>query len=316
MAVWEEVSLQTSWGIIRGKKTGNGEKKMLGLHGWLDNANTFDRIKPLLDIDCTFVSLDLPGHGKSDHFTPSFIYDPRGYVGAVKKAVTALGWQKFIYIGHSMGALVGILYSSIFPDDVSCLISIDIIKPWSFDAESYPSKYKKYFEDYFNNEKKAVIPPLVYKKEDLIKKMIEGSGNSLDEESAEVLFPRSVQAAEKGEGFVLTRDLRAKTYFIGFMPFDAWVEVARGISCPTLIVKAHPGKPYEVTEDVNAMLAAFEHACPLFLFQKVSGHHHLHLTEPAAVAPVVNAFLQKVAGLAGSGASVAANGTAHPDPDL
>ena len=233
---WEEVSIDIGWGILRGKKLGYGSRKILGLHGWLDNANTFDLIVPRLPNDITLLSLDLPGHGKSDHFPEGFIYDPRGYVGAVKKAVTTLGWDKFIYLGHSMGAVVGIQYCAIFPEDVISFISIDIVKPWSFSPEKYPSQYKKAFTSYFDNEKKSKLPPLVYNKEELIKKTIDGS-KSLNYETAKILLERGSRKSEDGEGYVLTRDLRAKSYFIGFMSFEAWLSMAENIKCPQLFIK-------------------------------------------------------------------------------
>ena len=266
-SVWEEVEIATSWGTIRGKKTGTGATKVLGVHGWLDNANTFDRILPLLTFDFTCISIDLPGHGKSDHFGPSFLYDPRGYVGAVKKVVDSLEWKEFVYLGHSMGAVVGIIYCSIFPSDVTSFISIDIIKVWSFEAEEYPQRLRKYFELYFDNEKKCSLPPLSYTKSVLIQKMIQGSGGSLDESSADVLFDRGVTKILQKEGketvqkegeeenklqekegtveekldqeekFSLTRDLRAKVYFIGFTSTEGWQEFARNITCPLLIIK-------------------------------------------------------------------------------
>lgn len=207
-----------------------------GVHGWLDNANTFDLIAPTIPDDVRFISLDLPGHGLSDHFPPGFIYDPRGYAGAIKKAVTVLGWKRFIYLGHSMGAVVGILYTSIFPEDVEAFISIDIIKTWSLKPEKYASELKKYYMSYFDNETKSKQPPLVYQEEELLQKTIDGS-KSLNEEGAKILLKRGAKKAEDGKGLILRRDLRAKAFFIGFLPFDAWVEMATSIKCPLLFLK-------------------------------------------------------------------------------
>ncbi|MFM8353785.1 MAG: alpha/beta fold hydrolase, partial [Gammaproteobacteria bacterium] len=47
------------WGTRGGLPT-------LALHGWLDNANTFNRLAPLLP-ELDLVALDFAGHGASDH---------------------------------------------------------------------------------------------------------------------------------------------------------------------------------------------------------------------------------------------------------
>lgn len=207
-----------------------------GVHGWLDNANTFDLLAPYLPRDVRFLSLDLPGHGLSDHFPPGFIYDPRGYMGAIKKTVKAIGWRRFIYLGHSMGAVVGIMYAATFPEDVAAFISIDIIKPWNLTPEKHPAEMKKYFLQYFDNEEKASQPALVYKEEELLKRIMDAS-RSLNERSARILLQRGARRVEGGSGLVLTRDLRVKAFFIGFMSLDDWLGMAKAITSPTLIVK-------------------------------------------------------------------------------
>ncbi|XP_018013065.1 probable serine hydrolase [Hyalella azteca] len=290
--MWTEVELPTSWGVMRGKRWGSGPQKLLGVHGWLDNANTFDRILPLLTCDCTFVSLDLPGHGKSDHFSQGFIYDPRGYVGAIKKSVEALGWNKFHFVGHSMGAVVGIIYCSVFKEDVESFVSIDIIKPWSFKPQDYAPKLLQYFQSYFDNEKKSTLPPLVYQKEELISKTISGSGNSLDASAASLLLERGAVPSKDGSGFLLTRDLRAKTYFIGFFSFEAWLAMAESITCPILIIKADDGHGYESAEKYAEMRQAFERNCSLYRYYTLPGTHHVHLLHPSPIASFVNAFFE------------------------
>uniref|UniRef100_A0A2P2IC40 Serine hydrolase n=1 Tax=Hirondellea gigas TaxID=1518452 RepID=A0A2P2IC40_9CRUS len=291
---WQEIEIETSWGTIRGKKCGSGSRKILGVHGWLDNANTFDFLLPLLHSTYTFISIDLPGHGKSDHFTQGFIYDPRGYVGAIRKAVTALGWNKFTYLGHSMGSVVGIMYVAIFPESIDSFISIDIIKPTSQQPANYSKSYRRYFDSYFNNEHNSTLTPLVYSKKELISKTIAGSGQSLDAASAALLLERgAVLSGDAGEGYLLTRDLRAKSYFIGFTPFEAWLAMAQAITCPVLIIKAKSGHSYDTKERNEAMLAAFEHGSQLYSYHELEGKHHVHMTHPGSVAAVLQPFLQQ-----------------------
>ena len=55
---------------LAAKAWGNPEGVLfLGLHGWLDNANTFNRLAPLLP-ELNFIALDFAGHGLSDHRAP------------------------------------------------------------------------------------------------------------------------------------------------------------------------------------------------------------------------------------------------------
>ncbi|KAK4298838.1 hypothetical protein Pmani_028856 [Petrolisthes manimaculis] len=238
---WEEVEIDIGWGTMRGKAIGNGPHHILGLHGWLDNANTFDLVAGVLPESVRFVSLDLPGHGLSDHFPTGFVYDPRGYMASVKRAVIGLGWKQFTFLGHSMGAVVAIMYTAVFPEDVHALISIDIIKTWSYPPEKQASQMRKYFYQYFDNEKMCTQNPLVYTEEELIKKTIEGS-KSLDERGAKIMLKRGAKPSEDGKGLILSRDLRCKTYFIGFIGLDVWIEAAKAITCPFLIIKYVPAK--------------------------------------------------------------------------
>ena len=63
----EEVEIQTSTLRLVAKCWGKPEGlPVLALHGWLDNAATFDHLAPFLP-EFRLVSLDLPGHGFSDH---------------------------------------------------------------------------------------------------------------------------------------------------------------------------------------------------------------------------------------------------------
>ena len=45
----------------------------LALHGWLDNAGSFDTLAPQLVAACprhALLCLDYPGHGRSSHLPP------------------------------------------------------------------------------------------------------------------------------------------------------------------------------------------------------------------------------------------------------
>ena len=49
----------------------------VALHGWLDNAGSFDGVAPLVVSSCpsqSVICLDYPGHGLSSHLPPGQAY--------------------------------------------------------------------------------------------------------------------------------------------------------------------------------------------------------------------------------------------------
>ncbi len=63
----------------------------LALHGWLDNANTFDLLAPALP-ELNIVGLDFAGHGRSDHRPPGVHYPSLLDVPDVLAVADSLGW--------------------------------------------------------------------------------------------------------------------------------------------------------------------------------------------------------------------------------
>lgn len=99
--------------------------KVLCLHGWLDNSNSFSFLGPHLAEKCGFevVAVDFVGHGQSDHFHE--VCSPSVYTGHVKGIMDSLGWEKSHIVGHSMGANTALLFSGAFPERVDRLALIE-----------------------------------------------------------------------------------------------------------------------------------------------------------------------------------------------
>lgn len=111
---------------------------VLALHGWLDNANTFDRIAPLLE-GCHIVALDLAGHGHSGHRSAGASYYLWDYLADVAEVIRQLGWKRFSLMGHSMGAGISTWYAGTFPRKVERLILIDGFgAPFSVEPDELP----------------------------------------------------------------------------------------------------------------------------------------------------------------------------------
>lgn len=62
------INLGKWWGPI-------DQQPLVALHGWQDNAGTFDRLIPLLPPNLAILAIDMPGHGLSSHLpTGQFYY--------------------------------------------------------------------------------------------------------------------------------------------------------------------------------------------------------------------------------------------------
>lgn len=82
------------WGNV------HSAKKLVAVHGWLDNSNTFHLLGPkvaALGYHC--VALDIAGHGKSSHIGPEAIYTTPNAVAHLNEVVDTLGWTKPDVIG-------------------------------------------------------------------------------------------------------------------------------------------------------------------------------------------------------------------------
>ena len=110
---------------LRAKQWGDPEgNPVIGLHGWLDNANTFDRLAPLIR-KLNFIALDFAGHGFSDHRAAGVYYQSIYDIQEIIAVANALNWHQFSVIGHSMGASIGSELAAMFPDRVRSAVLID-----------------------------------------------------------------------------------------------------------------------------------------------------------------------------------------------
>ena len=119
-----------SWGVLRGscwRAIPTKNRPVLFLHGWLDNAASFNLLIPELDLAPVY-AIDLAGHGHSDH-RPSGIYYVWDYARDLVELITKQGWDQVHLVGHSLGGAVASLLAALFPDRVASLSLIESSGP-------------------------------------------------------------------------------------------------------------------------------------------------------------------------------------------
>ena len=104
---------------------------IVALHGWLDNANSFDLIAPYLENNFYFIAVDLPGHGHSSHIPMSSNYHFIDGLFTVVQIINALKLDKVHLLGHSMGACLASIVAGIAPERFLSLSLIEGLGPFS-----------------------------------------------------------------------------------------------------------------------------------------------------------------------------------------
>eukprot|EP01027_Heterolobosea_sp_BB2_P006516 GEZU01009837.1.p1 GENE.GEZU01009837.1~~GEZU01009837.1.p1 ORF type:complete len:248 (-),score=42.36 GEZU01009837.1:45-788(-) len=100
--------------------------KMIGFHGWLDNANTFNGLGPLLAQSGVYMlAVDFPGSGRSQHKSFSN-YHLLTMLPDMLDIIDTLQWEQCYVIGHSMGGAYSCFLPALFPERILGLITIDV----------------------------------------------------------------------------------------------------------------------------------------------------------------------------------------------
>lgn len=106
------------------RDSGGDGMPMILLHGSNSSLHTWEPLKAVLGLRYRIVTLDLPGHGLTGA-TPKHRYDTAEMVATVDGVAEALGLERFILGGNSMGGGVSWNYALAHPEKVRALLLLD-----------------------------------------------------------------------------------------------------------------------------------------------------------------------------------------------
>jgi pimeloyl-ACP methyl ester carboxylesterase len=252
---------------------------VLALHGWLDNAASFARLAPMLE-SLHLVALDLPGHGRSDGLPAVCSRHFVDWVPVVLEAADAIGWQRFSLLGHSMGAGISTLVPAVARERIERLVLVEGMGPLSSPAEGAPEQLAKALR---SEVVIALKEPSVH--QDLEAAIAARMKNSdLDHASARLMVERGVEQIARGVRF--TFDPRLKTSSRMRLTEEQVLAFLERIECPVLAVRATEGWPFP-----EQIVARRLGAIADLRTAQVEGGHHVHLTNPERVAPLIREFV-------------------------
>ncbi len=190
--------------------------KIVCLHGWLDNASTFDLLIPNLiknlstttgnsvkdEKDVSIICFDIAGHGCSEH-REDHVYNFVEHVGDLYFILSKeLKWEKYILLGHSLGSHICSIIAGTFPKQCEKLVLIEGIGPWTPPASDAVSTLRRSLLKKRSLEKDKKIFQTI---EDAAKRRAEGNViNKLPIEAARILCRRGLK--KNGDGYSWASD--------------------------------------------------------------------------------------------------------------
>lgn len=276
----KELTLKLDTITLAAKTWGDASKpKILALHGFLDNAASFDQLAPLLANDYYIVALDLPGHGFSDALSTEN-YSFAEIVDIVIQMLDKLAWPQCILLGHSLGATLCTAIASEFPARVLKLISIDAVGPLSTEAAEGESLLAKTTQLILSAKGKTRSSYLSL--QEIAERRAKMNG--VTSETILPIIKRGV--IKKADRYVWNFDPNLLSGSLFTYSEKQALDCLRNIRCPVLIIEGEQGLLMD-----NLMVEHRKSVIKNLQVLTLPGGHHLHLTEAENVSQHILKFL-------------------------
>ncbi len=102
----------------------DGKPALVLVHGGLDHARNWDWVARSLRERFHVYALDLRGHGNSA-WAPGALYSIAEHILDLSALVDVIGEPQVYIIGHSLGGVITLLYSGVYPERVKKAVAIE-----------------------------------------------------------------------------------------------------------------------------------------------------------------------------------------------
>ncbi|XP_012349754.1 serine hydrolase-like protein [Apis florea] len=278
-----EIKFPVPWGHIAAKVYGPlKEKKILMVHGILDNAGSFDRLVELLPQEYQYVNVDLPGHGLSSPFsygTPLHFFD---YVYSISLVLNALKWKTCIYIGHSFGAQIGIHFNILYPGRFEKIIAIDGF------LSSPVENVVSHIQDKYNLDAYSKNSKTLYTKDEIIYALKFKRQETLKLDAAEAMFERAV--TKVNNLYKYNRDTRLRFMVKPYFTIEEQEKFFIKYATKTLIIIADNSSHININLKLLKIILNVSDKNKISVIF-VNGNHDVHNNYPERIAFHICKFL-------------------------
>ena len=285
-----EFAVDTAFGRLAGLRRPGppGAPRVLALHGWLDNAASFLPLQEHLP-GIELAALDMPGHGASAHLPPAAEYTVPNTARAAFAAADALGWERFVLLGHSLGGAVASVMAAAMPARIQRLAVIESLGALTEEEAESGRRLQEAFTASATPQR-----PLRRFRDPAVALKARVAAGGIEEVAARLLVERGIAPVRGGEeppGFSWRSDPRLTRPTAVRMTEGQVRGILAAIECPVRVVYANPPQPYFPEEQRQARYACLRDASLVTL----EGGHHLHMEQAERVAGELRGFLEGTA---------------------
>ena len=209
---------------------------LLMVHGGRDHCRNWDWVADELRHDYHIIAPDLRGHGDSQWMLGGS-YTIIDYVYDIAQLLHQTRATPSVIMGHSLGGSISLLYSGIYPENVTKLISIEGMgpPPGMFDMYGKTGPHAR-LEAWVGNLRQLSgrMPKRYSSLEDAFQRMQTENPHLSEDQARHLTIHGSNQTEDGSYSWKFDNYVRAFAP-IGLSPEETWKIYAR-IDCPTLLI--------------------------------------------------------------------------------
>lgn len=288
-----EIKLELRTGMKISAKVWGPEPSVvnvLAVHGWMDNANSFDLLAPFLAAHgMRVVCIDLIGHGRSPHHDLCTDYSYYDHICTIVDTAATLGWKSFSYMGHSMGGALGSILAASMPSLINHLVLLDTLGPFIPNVTILQSLTNSIQA----RPRSLTHTPHLYPSLEAAGEKLRRNNSYISERGLKLLLERSlynVTVQNGSTGVMYSHDPRIRDPSPIKMREEDAIEMLQALKCPTLVIGSNVSFK-TISEKNQIRISIFEQIGAEMLM--VDGSHHVHLDNPEAFAGKLLNFLKK-----------------------
>lgn len=251
-------------------------RRIIALHGWLDNAASFQPLAEQLG-SLEIVALDMAGHGYSEHRHPQGSYNIWDDLLDILALADHLDWDCFSLLGHSRGAAICLLLAACMPERIHGMVCLEGVWPYPVANADAAKQLRSYLLD---QRRLGDIRLPVYKnRESALRARCQSTG--MPQQSADLLLSRGLKHTP--QGYQWRSDPRltmASAVKFSEVQNSAFAEA---LKVPSLLCVAQDGFAGPLMNSAEQLLKYH------MRLQSFSGGHHFHM-DTEVVGSLANAI--------------------------